>query len=70
LKFGRTGKGLVGYMDLDYVGDLDKRRSLIGYVFTVGDCAVSWRVTLQPVVAQSTTKAEYMAIAEACKESA
>jgi ATP-binding cassette subfamily B (MDR/TAP) protein 1 len=68
LKFGRTGKGLVGYVDSDYAGDLDKRRSLTGYVFTVGDCAVSWRATLQPVVAQSTTEAEYMAIAEACKE--
>src|SRR5664279_2548708 len=31
--------------------------------------AVSWRATLQSVVAQSTTEAEYMAIAEACKES-
>jgi hypothetical protein len=68
LKFGRTGKGLVDYMDSDYAGDLDKRRSLPGYVFTVGDCVVSWRTTLQPVVAQSTTEAEYMAIDEACKE--
>jgi hypothetical protein len=41
LKFGRTGKGLVGYMDSDYAVDLDKRRSLTGYVFTVGDCAMS-----------------------------
>jgi ATP-binding cassette subfamily B (MDR/TAP) protein 1 len=55
-------------VDSDYAGDLDKRRSLTGYVFTVGDCAVSWRATLQPVVAQST-EAEYMAIAEACKKS-
>jgi hypothetical protein len=43
--------------------------SLKGYVFTVGGCAVSWKATLQAVVAQSTTEAEYMAIAEACKES-
>jgi hypothetical protein len=35
LKFGRTDKGLIGYVDLDYVADLDKRRSLTGYVFTV-----------------------------------
>jgi hypothetical protein len=70
LKFGRTGKGLVGYVDSDYAADLDKRRSLTGYVFTVGDCALSWRATLQLVVAQSTTEAEYMAIAEACRESA
>jgi hypothetical protein len=57
-------------MDSDYAGNFDKRRSLTGYVFTFGDCAVSWRATLQPVVAQSTTEAEYMAIAEACKECA
>jgi ATP-binding cassette subfamily B (MDR/TAP) protein 1 len=62
LKFGKTGKGFVGYVDSDYAADLDKRRSLTGYVFTVGDCVVSWRATLQPVVAQSTTEAEYMAI--------
>jgi hypothetical protein len=31
---------------------------------------MSWRATLQSVVAQSTTEAEYMAIAEACRESA
>jgi hypothetical protein len=69
LKFGRTDKGLVGYVDSDFAADLDKRRSLTGYVFTIGSCAVSWKATLQPVVAQSTTEAEYMAIAEACKES-
>ena len=56
-------------MDSDYAADLDRRRSLTGYVFTVSSCAVSWKATLQPVVAMSTTEAEYMAIAEACKES-
>jgi hypothetical protein len=69
LKFGKTDEGLVGYVDSDFAADLDKRRSLTGYVFTLGGCAVSWRATLQSVVAQSTTEAEYMAIAEACKES-
>nr|XP_015638684.1 uncharacterized protein LOC107281003 [Oryza sativa Japonica Group] len=28
---------------LDFAGDLDRRRSLTGYVFTVGGCAVSWK---------------------------
>jgi hypothetical protein len=68
LQFGRTAKGLIGYVDSDYADDLDRRRSLTGYVFTVGSCDVSWKVVLQPVVALSTTEAEYMAIAEACKE--
>ena len=69
LKFGKTDEGLVGYVDSDFATDLDKRRSLTGYVFTVSGCAISWKATLQGVVAQSTTEAEYMAIAEACKES-
>ena len=68
MKFGRTDKGLVGYSDSDFAGDLDKRRSLTGYVFTIGSCVVSWKATLQSVVAQSTTEAEYIAISEAGKE--
>ena len=69
LKFGKTDEGLVGYVDSDYPADLDKMMSLTGYVFTIGGCAVSWRAILQTVVAQSTTEAEYIAIAEACRES-
>jgi hypothetical protein len=69
LKFGRAGKRLIGYVDSDFAADLDKRRSLTAYVFTVGDYAVSWRATLQSVFVQSTTEAEYMAIAKAYKES-
>ena len=65
LKFERTDQGLIGYVDSDYAADLDRRRSLTGYVFTVGSCAVSWKATLQPIVAMSTTEAEYMVIAEA-----
>jgi hypothetical protein len=38
-------------------------------VFIIGSCAVSLKATLQLIVAQSTTEVEYMAIAEACKES-
>ncbi|GJZ50801.1 putative RNA-directed DNA polymerase [Tanacetum coccineum] len=44
------------------------RRSLTGYVFTLGGCAISWKATLQSTVALSTTKAEYMAMAEGIKE--
>jgi hypothetical protein len=68
LCFGKSGDGLVGYVDSDYGGDLDRRRSLSGYVFTVGDCAVSWKARLQDTVALSTTEVEYMAIAEVTKE--
>jgi hypothetical protein len=68
LQFGRTREGPVGYVDLDFAADLDKRRrSLIVYVFTIGGCAVSWRACLQPTLAQSTTEAEYIAVCDACK---
>ncbi|CAM0870358.1 unnamed protein product [Alopecurus aequalis] len=39
LNFGKTGEGLKGYVDSDFAADLDKRRSLTGYVFTLGGYA-------------------------------
>ncbi|KAG8481449.1 hypothetical protein CXB51_026307 [Gossypium anomalum] len=59
---------MLWYVDADFAGDLDRRRSLTGYVFTIEGCAISWKATLQTTVALSTTEAEYMAITEACKE--
>ncbi|GJX84607.1 secreted RxLR effector protein 161-like protein [Tanacetum coccineum] len=55
---------VTGYVDSDCAGHLDRRRSLTGYVFTLGECTISWKVTLQSTVALSTTKAEYMAMTE------
>ncbi|GKA61462.1 retrovirus-related pol polyprotein from transposon TNT 1-94 [Tanacetum coccineum] len=59
---------VAGYSVSDYTADLDARRSLTGYVFTIGNLVVSWKATLQPSVALSTTEAEYMALTEATKE--
>ncbi|KAM1671634.1 hypothetical protein ACFXTN_036619 [Malus domestica] len=63
-----TGKCVVGYVDSDYAGDLDKRRSTTGFVFTIVGGPISWRSILQSTVALSTTEAEYMAVTEAIKE--
>jgi hypothetical protein len=46
LKFGKTGKRLVGYVDSDYAVDSDTRKSLTDYLFTDGDCVVNWKTTL------------------------
>ena len=62
------GQGVIRYVDSDYAGNLDKRWSTTGYVFTFAGGPISWKSTLQFTVAPSTTKAEYMAITEAVEE--
>lgn len=44
------------------------RKSLSGYIFTAYGGAISWKASLQRVVALSTTKAEYVTANEAIKE--
>ena len=51
-----------------YIGDLYRRRSLIRYVFTLCSSLISWKVTLQSIVALSTTKAKYMVTIKVVKE--
>nr|GEZ04257.1 zinc finger, CCHC-type [Tanacetum cinerariifolium] len=71
LMYGRNqGKhvDVDGFVDADYAKDPDKGRSIIGYVFMIHGCIVSWNATLQHVVALSTTEAEYMALTEAVKK--
>ena len=46
LVFGRNSTGLFGYVVSNYAGDLDRRRSLTGCVFTIGSCAMCWKATL------------------------
>ena len=67
MQFGKTGDGVAGHVDSDYARDLDKRRSLTGNVLTIGGCAISWKATLQSIIALSTTEAEYMAVTKTCK---
>ena len=51
-----------------FVCDSDKRRSLTRYVFLYGPNLISWKETLQSIVALSTTEAEYIALAKAVKK--
>ena len=68
LNFGKSTGKVTSYVDLDYGGDLDKRRSLSSYLFTFGGTPISWKASLQPTTTLSTTEVEYMAITEAVKE--
>ena len=64
----QSSLSVCGYVDADFAGDIDNRRSTMGYVFTLVGGPVSWKSTLQATVALSTTNAEYMAATEAAKE--
>lgn len=59
---------VTGYVDSDFAGSIDTRKSLTGYVFTLFGTAISWKAKLQSVMALSTTEAEYIAITKAVKE--
>ena len=57
----------VGYVDADYGGDLDRRRSLSAYIFTLCGSAISWYSSLQAIAVLSTTEAEYIVATEGMK---
>jgi hypothetical protein len=65
---GLPPQDLVGYCDADWAGDLEDRRSTIGFVFMMGGGAISWSSKRQPTIALSTTKVEYMTSTQATKE--
>jgi len=56
------------FVDDDWAGDLDYRRSTSGYVFNLFGGAISWMRKKQVVVALSTTEVEYMVATHASKE--
>ncbi|OWY95693.1 Copia type Polyprotein, partial [Phytophthora megakarya] len=61
-------RGLEGYSDADWAGDIESRRSTSGYAFMMNGGCISWRSKKQRTVALSSTEAEYMALSEATQE--
>ena len=59
---------LIGYTDLEFQSNLDFRKSISGYVFTLGGGAISWRSTKKSCIADSTMEAEYVVACEIAKE--
>jgi len=61
-------KPLQGYVDAEWAGDIDARRSTTCFVFTLNDGPISWTSKRQSTVATSTAEAEYVAAAMATEE--
>ena len=59
---------ISGYCDADYAGDIASAKSTSGYVFYIANGPITWKSKLQTIIAQSTTKAEYIVINIAAKE--
>jgi hypothetical protein len=57
-----------GYVDSDWAGCVDTRRSTSGYVFFMGGTPVCWSAKRQPIVALSTTEAEYISLARGSQQ--
>ena len=57
-----------GFVDADWTGDLDRRRSTSGYVFNLFGGAICWMRKIQFLVALSTIEFEYMATTHEKKE--
>lgn len=59
---------IQGYLDADWAGCQDTRRSISGYCFYIGRSLVSWKAKKQVTVSQSSSEAEYRALAYATCE--
>ncbi|XP_016694436.2 secreted RxLR effector protein 161-like [Gossypium hirsutum] len=59
---------LRGYTDNDWAGSSDDMKSTSGYAFTLGSTMFCWSSRKQPMVAQSTAEAEYVAAANAVNQ--
>ena len=59
---------IMGFIDSNFVGDHDRIKSLIGYMFMLNGYIINQKANLQNVITMSKTKAEYTAALEVMKE--
>ena len=55
------------YVDSDYAGDQETRRSTTGFLITIGKAPTSWCSKLQHCVSTSTAESEYYSLSECSK---
>jgi len=56
------------YVDSNFATNKENRKSVTGYIVTVGGCIVSWSSKTQPSVTLSSTEAEYVAASTCATE--
>ena len=68
LVFGGEDLTVQRYTDSDFQSDINDRKSISRFVFTLGKGGISWRSCKQDTTADFTTEAEYIA-AGSCVDS-
>jgi hypothetical protein len=61
-------RGVHAFVDSDYAGDSDNRRSITGYIIYFRGVAIAWKSKQQHCVTLSSSEAEYYAISEVSME--
>ena len=56
---------LVGYIDVDWEGDLDQRKSTSRYAFLLNDCTISWCSKKQSCITLSIMETKYVVCSSA-----
>lgn len=67
LTFGLSTDGLTGYSDADWASQ-PHRHSISGHVFLFTSGAITWSSRKQPIIALSSTEAEYIAASDTTRE--
>jgi len=60
---------LWGWIDADWAGDTDTRRSYTEYILMMNDGPISWKSRRQDNMSLSTFEAEFVAVSQAGQES-
>jgi len=68
ITYQKQNSALCTYVDADWAGDVNDRKSCSGNVFILANGPISWEAKKQKSVALSTMEAEYMSLSEASKE--
>jgi hypothetical protein len=59
---------LEGYIDANWISDMDELYAMSGHVFTLGGAAISWRSCKQTILTRSTMEVELIALDTATVE--
>jgi hypothetical protein len=59
---------VVAFVDSDYASDRNDRKSVSGYIVTIGGCIVAWQSKKQTGITLSTTEAEFVAMSTVATE--